>query len=393
MDNLAHTLVGLAAAKAGLERVSPYATAVCVVAANAPDADILASIKGRWFYLQNHRGITHAIVGVVALAVLIPIIFYAVEKLIARLRGKPPRIRLRGLLLASLAASATHPLMDWTNNYGVRPFLPWSGKWYYGDLVFIVDPWLWLVLGGAAFLVTARTRLRASAWAALAAVLTFAVVFVRADVPTPARIIWLAGVACFIAAHRLDCAARFGRLIPALALAFVPAYWCALAFVHAHALDEARATVTALAARNAETPRRVVAMPALANPARWRVVGETERADYVYQMSLTNDAGASVGAKRFEKLQGADAARVDQLAREDERARIFLNFARFPLARIVPPPAAPTSAPPSAPSNASPAATSTAPPRAQLFDLRFSEPGDDARRATFAVEIPLAKQP
>jgi inner membrane protein len=385
MDNLAHTLVGLAVAKAGLERASPYATAVCVVAANAPDADIIASVKGRWFYLQNHRGITHSIVGVLALSVLIPLICYAAERLLARLRRREPRIRLRGLLIASLIAGATHPLLDWTNNYGVRPFLPWSGKWYYGDLVFIVDPWLWLVLGGAVFLVTATTRLRTLAWAALALVLTLALVFLRADVPVPARIIWLAGVAFFIVAHRLDFAARFGRLLPALALAFVPAYWCALAFVHARALDEARATVTELAARNGETTSRVVAMPALANPARWRVVGETERADYVLQMSLTNAAGASVGAKRFAKLEGADAVRVAQLAREDERARIFLNFARFPLARIAPPP---NTSPDTSPL-ASPAAT----PRAQLFDLRFSEPGDDARRAAFAVEIPLAKQP
>src|SRR5918912_581758 len=114
MDNLAHTFVGLAAAKAGLERVSPYATTVCVLAANAPDVDIVAASRGRWFYLENHRGITHSIVGTLA--------FYAAEKLSAHLRRATPRIRLRGLIVASLLASATHPVMDWTNNYGVRPF-------------------------------------------------------------------------------------------------------------------------------------------------------------------------------------------------------------------------------------------------------------------------------
>jgi inner membrane protein len=371
MDNLAHTLVGLAAAKAGLERLSPYATAVCVVAANAPDVDIVAVSRGRWFYLENHRGITHSIVGTLALALLVPLIFYFVEKLIARLRHKMPRIRLRGLVLASLAASATHPLMDWTNNYGVRPFLPWSGKWYYGDLVFIVDPWLWLVVGGAAFLVTARTRWRTVAWSALAIVLTLAVVFLRADIPAPARVLWLAGVAAFAVAHRMSFAARFGRLIPALALAFVPTYWCALAFAHARALDDAQSVTRELAAQNGETVTRVVAMPSLANPARWRVVGETGRADYVTQLSLTTTRAdaQSPPARRFEKLQGADAELASRLARDDERARIFLNFARFPVARIA-----------SSPDGSR---------RAQLFDLRFSEPGDDTRRATFAVEIPL----
>ncbi|MDQ3907086.1 MAG: metal-dependent hydrolase, partial [Acidobacteriota bacterium] len=210
MDNLAHTLVGLAVAKAGLERESPYATTVCVLAANAPDADILAAVKGRWFYLENHRGITHSIVGVLALAIAVPLAFYFIERLIARVRARPPRVRPGGLLLASLAAGATHPLLDWTNNYGVRPFLPWSGRWYYGDLVFIVDPWLWLVLGGAVFLATATTRWRVAFWSLLAAVLTAAIVFVRADIPAPARVVWLVGVAFFFAARLMSFGARFG---------------------------------------------------------------------------------------------------------------------------------------------------------------------------------------
>jgi inner membrane protein len=393
MDNLAHTLVGLAVAKAGLERGSPYATTVCVLAANAPDADILAAVRGRWFYIENHRGITHSIVGVLALAVLIPLAFYFIEKLIARMRARPPRIRLRGLVLASLVASATHPVLDWTNNYGVRPFLPWSGKWYYGDLVFIVDPWLWLALGGAVFLATATTRWRVALWSLLALVLTVAVVFVRADIPAPARAVWLAGVTFFLVARLMNFGARFGRLVPTLALAFVPAYWCALAVVHARAVSEARAISSDIAARNGETTLRLAAMPSLANPARWRAVAETDAADYVLQLNLADDARVRAdldstdqpaGVGRFERLRGADAQRIEQLAREDERARIFLNFARFPIARIVNRSATTT--------QQDSAASSASLPFAQLFDVRFSDPTDDARRGTFAVEIPLKDQ-
>jgi inner membrane protein len=385
MDNLAHTFVGLVAAKAGLERVSPHATAVCVIAANAPDADILATVKGRWFYLENHRGITHSIVGVLALAVLIPLVFYAVEKLIAHLRNVPTRIRLRGLMLASLIASATHPLLDWTNSYGVRPFLPWSGKWYYGDLVFIVDPWLWLFVGGAAFLATATTRWRTTLWSTLALVLTFVIVFVRADVPTLARALWLAGIIFFFVAHRLRFSARFGRLVPTLALAFVPAYWCALAYMHSRALHVGEFGFSSLMRSYGETPLRVAAMPSLANPARWRIVGESDRAGYVLSLDFAHAMRES-DVRRFEKLQGADAQRIEQLAREDERARIFLNFARFPIERIVEPRDGTTSQNSSSQNSQ---ASSASVPRAQLFDLRFSEPGDGAR-GTFAVEIPLA---
>ncbi|HEX8160971.1 MAG TPA: metal-dependent hydrolase [Pyrinomonadaceae bacterium] len=375
MDNLAHTLVGLAAAKAGLERASPYATAVCVVAANAPDADIVAALKGRWFYLQHHRGITHSVVGTLALALFIPLVFYGVERLIARLRGGPPRVRLGGLVVASIVASATHPLLDWTNSYGVRPFLPWSGKWYYGDLVFIVDPWLWLALGGAAFLATARTRARTALWSAFALALTAVIVFlpVRADLPAAARFVWLAGVLTFAVAHRLGFGARLGRLAPAAALALVPCYWGALAVAHAGALRRGVGVVSELAGANGEAAARVAAMPSLANPARWRVVGETERADYVFDLSLAETADGAdawkARASRHEKLSGADAARVARLAATDERARIFLDFARFPLARISRPPGEAA--------------------RAQLFDVRFAGPGTDPRRATFAAEFPL----
>jgi len=82
MDNLTHSLVGLTVAKAGLERVSPGAATLCVLAANAPDSDIIVLAFGdRWDFLQHHRGITHAIVGVIGLALLLPLIFYAVDRL------------------------------------------------------------------------------------------------------------------------------------------------------------------------------------------------------------------------------------------------------------------------------------------------------------------------
>ena len=43
----------------------------------------------------------------------------------------------------------SHILLDFTNNYGVRPFWPFSEKWYSWDIVFIVEPvmLLFLILG------------------------------------------------------------------------------------------------------------------------------------------------------------------------------------------------------------------------------------------------------
>ncbi|HEX8181284.1 MAG TPA: metal-dependent hydrolase, partial [Pyrinomonadaceae bacterium] len=281
MDNLTHSLVGLTGAKAGLERLSPYATTVCVLAANAPDVDVLTRFGGSWFALQHHRGITHSIVGTLTLGLLLPLVCCGLERIITRLRGTRPRIRLRGLLLASLLACATHPVLDWLNNYGVRPLLPWDGRWFYGDILFIFDPWLWLLLGGAACLLTARARRwRSVAWSVLALVLTAAVLLLpeRAGMPLPvaARVLWLAGVAFVVWARYARVPERFGAHVAQTALALVVLYCATLFFVHARALAQARADAEVLARQHGERVLRLAAMPTLANPTRWLTIAETD---------------------------------------------------------------------------------------------------------------------
>jgi inner membrane protein len=49
-------------------------------------------------------------------------------------------------LLVALAAigPVCHLLLDFSNNYGVHPFWPLDNAWYYGDAVFIIEPWFWV---------------------------------------------------------------------------------------------------------------------------------------------------------------------------------------------------------------------------------------------------------
>ena len=378
MDNLTHTLVGLAAAKAGLERLSFGATAVCLVAANSPDSDVVALAGGRWFYLEHHRGITHSIAGTLALALFVPLLFYACERAVARLRRRPPRARLKGLVIASLVVSATHPLLDWTNNYGLRPWLPWSGRWYYGDLVFIVDPWLWLVLGGACFLATSRTRWRIMAWSALALVLAAAVVFVmpRANVAHAKMVaaLWLAGVVAFAAARFSRPPLIGSRAAPAAALAFIVGYWGVLALLHARAEGAASESAQTVAARGGESLLEVAAMPTLADPTGWLVVFETDLAHYKHALSLSDDE-ATTAPERFPKLRGGEAELVERARRTRGDARVFLGFARFPAAQLA-------------------RRGCAAETVLRLAYLRFTEPGAAGRRGgSFSLEIPVATDP
>src|SRR5829696_10471171 len=228
MDNLTHSLVGLTAAKAGLEKLSPGATVLCVLAANSPDSDIVVLAFGdRWTFLHHHRGITHAIVGVIALAIVLPLIFYGVDRLWSRYKDQPPQTKLKGLMLASFVASATHPLLDWTNNYGIRFFLPWSQKWSYGDLVFIVDPYIWLILGGAVFLLTAKTRFSKFFWAAIAALLTLLMAAgLRGGLPHPYLIalFWIVTIVVFIVLFIKGAREHWGTRIAFVAIAIVLCY-------------------------------------------------------------------------------------------------------------------------------------------------------------------------
>jgi inner membrane protein len=376
MDNLTHSLVGLVAAKAGLERLSPGATIVCVLAANAPDLDILATLGGRWFYLHNHRGITHSIVGTLALALLIPALFYLGDLILARLRKRQPSVRLRGLLSASLILSASHPLMDWTNNYGVRPLLPWSGRWFYGDLVFIVDPWIWLVVGGAVFLLTSRRLWQISLWTALALTLTGLVLFVpleRAGLlhPNIFRVLWIAAIFGLIIARRSPSVLRWGKSIALVSVAFIIVYWCGLAIIHRSALAHAQAKAEQLAMQNGEKLGVIAAMPVLADPFSWLCIADTDRATYRFYVSVTdNDEGLMKGADayRFEKPLARETEAVAR-ASQDGRAQIFLDFARFPAIRVE--------------------GDCLSVLLVQFADLRYTEPSTPSR-GTFSLNVPVA---
>ena len=370
MDNLTHSLVGLAAAKAGLERLSPGAATLCVLAANAPDCDVAILLVGdRWTYLQNHRGITHSIVGVVFLAFFLPLLFYSVDRLWSWHRAQPPKTKLHGLILASVIASATHPLLDWTNNYGIRFLLPWSSKWYYGDLVYIIDPYLWLILGGACFLLAAKTISAKIVWAVLAVVLTVLIL----TVPTSRNLIntrflsvvWIGGVLVFIALFALGAGRKFGNKIAIAAFALVLFYWTFLGYAHSKALANAYTNAARIAP--GEQIRRLSVMPTLASPLNWDCVFETDRATYRFGVQLMSDGYPGSRTIRYEKPSGTLADAMQQISHE-RPARIFLGFARYPVAQLADP-------------------NCTTETLVQLADLRYTEPGSS--RGTFTLELPV----
>jgi inner membrane protein len=146
MDNLAHTLAGLAIAEAGLRRKTAFGATTLAIAANLPDID-----AGIYFFgdgvdaLAFRRGWTHGILAMLVLPLVLALCMRGVSKL-RRSSANAPPVNWRWLLTLSAIGVWSHPLLDLLNTYGVRLLMPFSGRWFYGDTLFIIDLWLWLAL-------------------------------------------------------------------------------------------------------------------------------------------------------------------------------------------------------------------------------------------------------
>lgn len=200
MDPLAHTLFGATLAEAGLRRRSRLATATLIIGANLPDIDAIAMWWGGDEALWLRRGHTH---GVLAL-VLMPLLLWA--SMWAWHRWRPPRgeavdglpWRPGELLGLAYLATLSHPLLDWLNTYGVRLLMPFDGRWFYGDTLFIIDPWFWLLAAAAVVLARSSRKLELGAWAVLA-VSTSGLILGATFVSTGVKLGWAVGLAALVA--------------------------------------------------------------------------------------------------------------------------------------------------------------------------------------------------
>jgi inner membrane protein len=136
MDNLTHSLTGLMLARAGLGRTTERGgTLMLVLAANAPDLDGLALFGGNGAYLEYHRGLMHSFA------------FPPVMALLSLLLAKWIRGATISLMswFACVLGVLSHLLLDFTNVYGIRLFLPFSTRMPHLDITEIIDPWILLI--------------------------------------------------------------------------------------------------------------------------------------------------------------------------------------------------------------------------------------------------------
>jgi inner membrane protein len=314
MDPLTHTAVGLFLSRAGLNRWTPRATPILILAANAPDIDVVTAAGGALNYLHYHRHLTHSLAAMPVMA-LLPVV-------LVRVAGRKP-IRWVGALCAAMLAVASHLLLDLTNSYGVRLFLPFSADWLRLDLTSVVDLWIW-----AAFLLGVAGPF-------LSRLVGMEIASGRPRPQYPGR-----GFAVF-------------------ALSFVLLYNCGRAALHARA-------AAALDARlyQDSLPLRVAALPSAANPLRWRGLVETGDFYAVADINLAGEFDPSHAVLFYKP----DASPALDSARRAPAVREFLRFSQFPLWRV------------------SPSAELENGRLVEVFDMRFGSPQEPGFMASALVD-------
>lgn len=185
MEPITHFLTGAVLGRAGFNRKTALATATMTLAAEAPDLDVFWGFKGPVYGFAHHRGFTHSFIGLILVSAVVTGFMYLVWRLRGRrtnIPGLPPRWRL--LFLFAYIAGLSHILLDYTNNYGLRPFWPFSEKWYSWDIVFIFEPALYVILicGLVLPMIFSRHQpVPRGRWAAVTALLCVAGLYIARD--------------------------------------------------------------------------------------------------------------------------------------------------------------------------------------------------------------------
>jgi inner membrane protein len=167
MEPITHLMTGACLARTGFNRKAAYATLAMTLAAEMPDLDTLWSFDGPIAGFQHHRGITHTFVALPFEGLVVVGAVWLLHRWrLRRARAVPPptpardpaadqpivppltAAPVRWMLLYGfvLVALLSHLLLDWTNNYGERPFFPFNPRWYAGSFVFVFEPALFGVL-------------------------------------------------------------------------------------------------------------------------------------------------------------------------------------------------------------------------------------------------------
>ena len=308
MEPVTHFLTGACIGRAGLNRRTAYATLAAVLAAEAADMDVFWGLRGPVDELKHHRGITHTFIAA-------PVVAGVIVGLVALLhlwqerrrsrklaalaadpgapiphRLQPKKVHWGWLYLTALIAALSHLLLDWTNNYGLRPFFPFNPRWFAGSFVFIAEPVLWALLIAALVI--------------------------------PGLLGLIGGE---IGARRKPFRGRGWAIF---ALAGMVVVWGWRWSEHAHAL--------ALIANSpiASAPaRRIAAEPFPMNPFRWHAIVETD--DFYQTAEIDTRSGEIDSDQRRDVIYKPPSTAAVEAAKQTPLGQVYLDWGTWAVVRDV----------------------------------------------------------
>lgn len=289
MEPITHLMTGACLARAGFNRKAAYATVAMTLAAEVPDLDTLWAVDGPIAAFQHHRGWTHTFLGVPFEAAVVVGAFWLFHRWRSRSASVKPTIapvRWGLLYVFVLIALLSHLMLDWTNNYGLRPFFPFNPRWYSGSFVFVVEPVLLVAL-----------------FAALVAPSLFGLIGSEIGARRPA--------------FRGQGWAIFGLLAMA-------ALWTLRFIEHQQAVE--RAQTNDFGGANVI---RAAADPYPINPFRWQTVVETPQ---FYQVSTVDTLSGSISSgSEADTVYKPPTTLATLKAKESWLGEVYLDWSQWPV--------------------------------------------------------------
>ena len=133
MDDVTHALAGTLIARTHPSERKGL-TLACVAGALIPDIDIVLTLWGKSFYVTEHRGFTHSLLG------LAPMSFLAAGLAWLIVRKKKDRASFLSLWTLALLGVISHILLDWCTSWGTM--ILWPDRTRFAlDHLFIIDLW------------------------------------------------------------------------------------------------------------------------------------------------------------------------------------------------------------------------------------------------------------
>jgi inner membrane protein len=205
--------------------------------------------------------------------------------------------------------------------------MPFSGRWFYGDTLFIVDAWMWLLMGASAVFAYSQTRWSRWGWIALGLAAS-ALVTGAGLVPMASKMIWWLGIALIVGFRIRGVPMSRNPIVALGCMSVFSLYVLALAAGNRHVMGKVQDW---LGAAHGETLAEVMVGPLPANPFYREVLAVTNTRYYGLRVPVF---GHDAIETRYEPVPLPQPDLLVERALQNKDIRGFVNWMRFPVYEV-----------------------------------------------------------